>query len=137
MHSAVFKDIHNRLVPALDKLVIPRRIEVVTVPACICKIGEPFPGDESGLVIKKLPVCHLAGRRNDLTPLPGILLRIAGPPEEGRDVLLRGEARHLIGKERQETDFIDPADQLPPGTDPPGIIPVQTLHDPFTAFICH
>ena len=51
-HAAILKDIHDRLVAALDQFVIPCRVKVISVPAGICKAGEPFPGNESGLVIK-------------------------------------------------------------------------------------
>ena len=42
MHAAVFTDIHDRFIPALNQFVIPRRIEVISVPAGIRKVREPF-----------------------------------------------------------------------------------------------
>ena len=83
MHAAVLADIHDRLIPALDQLVVPRRIEVIAVPSGICKVREPFPGNEARLVVKELPVCHLAGRRNDLAPFLGILFGIARQRSKG------------------------------------------------------
>ena len=137
MHSAVLADIHDRFIAALYQLVVPGRVKIIPVPARIGKAREPLPGNEPGPSAEELSVSNFPGRRDDLPPDPGVLLGIAGPPEKRRDVLLRGKARHLVGKQRQETDFIDPVDQLAPGTDPVRVIPVQSFHDPFASFIGH
>ena len=137
VHASVFKNIHNSLLPALNKSILPGRIEIVAVPAGIGEVWKPFPGDKACLVVEKFTVSHLPGRRDDLPPLPGILLRISGPPEKGRNMLLRRKARHLIGKKREESHFIDPVDKFAPGTNPIWIVPFQTFHNPGSVFICH
>ena len=123
--------------PALHQFVIPGRVKIITIPAGIGKIREPFPGNKTGLVIEELAVSHFPGRGDDLAPYPGVLFRIAGPPEQRRYMFLRGKARHLIGKEGKKSDFVYPVDQLSPGTDPVRIIPVEAFHNPCAAFIGH
>ena len=58
-------------------------------------------------VCSLIPFSTVSGRRNDLTPPPRMLLGITGPPEERRDVPLRGKSRIFVGKKGQEQMYLD------------------------------
>lgn len=98
------------------------------------KSGEPCFGDETGLLPKELPVGHPAAAGHEATPLPGVLLHVAGPPVEVGGILLHRETVYLIFEQGQETDLVDPVDQLLPALDAGRVVPLQPrmIHSPFS-----
>lgn len=131
------KAVHDPLLPHGSQLVLPAAVKVIAVPPPVGKVGKPGLGDEAGLFPKKLAVGHLTAPSHEATPLPGVLLRITGPPVEGGGVLLHREASHLILEQGQKANLIDPAYQLLPALDAGGIIPSHAPHDPLAVLNGH
>ena len=94
--SSPHKAVHDPLLAHGGQFLVPAAVKVIAVPPPVGEVREPGLGDEPCLPTKELPVGHLSAAGDEAVPLPGILLRIAGPPEEVGGVLLRGEAIHLV-----------------------------------------
>ena len=71
-------------------------------------LGETEKPDVMFVFDQLEPIGNLAAARDNLAPLPRVLLRIARPPEARRCMLLDREALDLIAEERQKPDFLYP-----------------------------
>ena len=116
------KAVHDPLLAHRGQFLVPAAVEVIAVPPPVGEVREPGFGDKPCLPTEELPVGHLSAACDEAAPLPGILLRIAGPPEEIGGVLLRREAVHLVFEQGQEADLVDPVDQFLPALDAGGIV---------------
>ena len=131
------KTVHDPLLTHGGPLVLPPAVEVIAVPPPVGEVRKPGFGDETGPFAEKLAVGHLAAAGDERAPLPGVLVRVFGPPIEVCCVLFRGEAVYLVLEQGQEADFIDPADELLSALDAGRIVPVHAPHDPFAVFNHH
>ena len=111
------KAVHDPLLTHGGPLVLPPAVEVIAVPSPVGEVRKPGFGDETGSFAEKLAVCHPAAAGDKRAPLPGVLIRVSGPPIEVCGVLLRGEAVYLVLEQGQEADLIDPVNKLLPALD--------------------
>ena len=131
------KAVHDPLLTHGGLLVLPAAVEVIAVSTPVGKVREPGFGDKTGSFAEKIAVGHPAAAGDESAPLPGVLVRVSGPPIESCGVLLRGEAVHLVFEQGQEADLIDPADEFLPALDTGRVVPVHASYDPFAVFNGH
>ena len=131
------KLVHDVLLAQADQTLVPAAVKVIAVPPPVGKVGEPGFGDKPGFPAEKLAVGHLAAAGDQLPPLPGVLLWVAGPPIEVGGVLLGRETVDLVFEKGQESNFVDPVDELLPAADAAGIVPIHSPHDPLAVLYGH
>ena len=101
------KAVHDPLLTHGGLPVLPPAVEVIAVPTPVGEMREPGFGDKTGPFAEKLAVGHPAAAGDERVLLPGVLVRVSGPPIEVCGVFLHGEAVYLVLEQGQEADLIN------------------------------